>query len=134
MKLNLLRTFALPLALLFSALSFDACKEKCKDCPDGADCIDATCVCQTGRLMFNNSCFQLGNNSFFGVNSACYCYDTLAISISGTGETRSLTMPIKYDNQVGSLSQTIFYYELSDGDSLYFPQLDLRCFAPDDTP
>lgn len=78
--------------------------------------------------MFNSNCVQLGENSFIGINAACYCYDTLIISLTGEGEFRSLTMPVKYGDQVGSLSQSIFYYELTNGDSLYSPQLDLRCF------
>ncbi len=84
--------------------------------------------------MFNSNCVQLDNNSYIGINAACYCYDTLIISISGDGEYRSLTMPIKYGDEIGSLSQGVFYYEMSNGDSIYAPQLDLRCFDTDGTP
>jgi len=113
---------------------FSSCSDKCTNCPDGADCVKGTCACDAGRFMFNSSCVQLGDNSYIGTNTACYCYDTLIISIAGEGELRSISMPVKYGDQVGSLSQGIFYYELPDGDSLYSPQLDLRCFAADDTP
>jgi hypothetical protein len=68
------------------------------------------------------------------INPACHCYDTLAFVIGGTGQYRSIVMPFKSGSSVGSISQGIFYYELPDGDSIYSPQLDTRCFAPDDTP
>ncbi|MFM9983744.1 MAG: EB domain-containing protein [Flavobacteriales bacterium] len=110
------------------------CKEKCKNCPSGSECLDGTCICQPGRFSFNGSCVQMGDDSYVGINQSCYCYDTLAISIAGEGEFRSIAMPIKYGDQVGSLSQGIFYYEMANGDSLYSPQLDLRCFDANDTP
>lgn len=111
-----------------------SCKDKCTNCPQNSECIKGTCTCNTGGYMFNSNCVQLGDNSYIGINPSCYCYDTLIISISGDGELRSLAMPIKFGNEIGSLSQGIFYYELPDGDSLYSPQLDLRCFDTDDTP
>ena len=119
---------------LFTALINSACGDKCKPCNTGAECINGTCVCESGRLSFNGSCVQLGDNSYVGINPSCYCYDTLAISIAGQGVNRSVKIPIKYGDQVGSLSQNVFYYELSNGDSLYSPELDLRCFDANDTP
>jgi len=120
-------------ALVATSTHF-SCKDKCKPCDSGAECVDGQCVCQTGRFSFNGSCVQLGDNSYVGINPDCYCYDTLAISIAGLGELRSLSMPVKYGNSVGSSSQGIFYYELSSGDSLYSPELDLRCFGINDEP
>jgi hypothetical protein len=110
-----------------------SCKEKCTNCPQDSECIKGTCTCETGKYMFNSNCVQLDNNSYIGINSSCYCYDTLIMTISGEGEFRSLTMPVKFGNQIGSLSQGIFYYELSSGDSLWSPQLDLKCVDSDNT-
>jgi hypothetical protein len=118
----------------FFLFLLSACREKCTNCPQDSECVKSTCTCNEGRYMFNNNCVPLDANSFIGINAACYCYDTLIISISGQGENRSLTMPVKYGDQIGSLSQGVFYYELSDGDSLWSPQLDLRCFDSDATP
>ena len=130
---NLLIATLLITAAFFTMLLV-SCKEKCNNCPEGAECTKGTCVCQDERFMFNSNCVQLDDNSYVGINAGCYCYDTLIISLSGEGEYRSLTMPIKYGDQVGSLSQGIFYYETSSGDSLYSPQLDLRCFNDAGTP
>lgn len=132
MKNLVIKTLILCTALL--TLFLASCGEKCTQCPQYADCEKETCVCDSDRFMFNSNCVKPGANSYLGINSDCYCYDTLLISINGEGELRSISMPIKSGDQVGSLSQGIFYYELSDGDSLWSPQLDLRCFAPDNTP
>ncbi len=118
----------------FFFLAIVSCKDKCSNCPQDSECIQGTCTCQEGGYMFNSNCVQLGANSYIGINSACYCYDTLIISIGGEGELRSISMPVKYGDEIGSVSQGIFYYELPNGDSLYSPQLDLRCFNEDKTP
>lgn len=130
---NLL-SFSVILLVFLNFLSVYSCGDKCKPCNSGAECIDGTCMCEPQHLYFNGSCVDLGNDAYVGINSACYCYDTLAIGILGSGTNRYLGMPVKYGSSVGSLSQNIFYYELSNGDSLYSPELDLRCFAADDTP
>jgi hypothetical protein len=123
------------IAIAFALSTNFSCKDRCNDnCPDGADCIKAKCVCQSGRVSINGSCFYMGDEGYLAINSACYCYDTLAFVIGGTGEFRSIVMPFKSGSSVGSISQGIFYYELPDGDSIYFPELSIRCFAPDDTP
>lgn len=112
-----------------------SCGDKCKNCnTSGFECFEGACVCEPGHYLFNNNCVQLGKDSYIGINSACYCYDTLIISISGQGENRSLAMPVKFGGSVGTLTQGIFYYELPDGDSVYFPELDLRCFNQNNTP
>ncbi|HAD14482.1 MAG TPA: hypothetical protein DCF33_18825 [Saprospirales bacterium] len=84
--------------------------------------------------MFHNNCVQLGDESYVGISPACYCYDTLIMSFGGSGEIRGISIAIRGGFSVGTLSQTVFYYETPGGDSLYSPQLDMRCFAPDDTP
>lgn len=120
-------------ASLFMVL-LPSCKDKCTNCPPRSECVKGVCTCEEGGFMFNNNCVQLDENSYIGINSDCYCYDTLIISFGGSGEYRQMAMPIKYGDQVGSLTQGIFYYELSSGDSIYSPQLDLRCFNENDIP
>ncbi|HLP94920.1 MAG TPA: hypothetical protein VK168_12835 [Saprospiraceae bacterium] len=121
--------------LVGTAILLSSCKEKCSTCHTEADCIQGKCVCNEGRYSFNNSCVLLGNESYIGINAACYCYDTLIMSIDTAGEIRGIGIAIRGgSSSVGSLSQTVFYYETPTGDSMYSPQLDLRCFAPDDTP
>jgi hypothetical protein len=132
MKISVISTvFTL---LVGIATILGSCKDKCGECPDKSECKDGTCVCDEGRYMFNNNCVQLGDESYIGINPACYCYDTLIMSFGDTGEIRGISIVIKGGSSVGTLSQTVFYYETPNGDSLYSPQLDLRCFAPDDTP
>lgn len=119
---------------VFSTFLLFSCEEKCTNCPQSSKCNNGVCICEDGGYMFNSNCVQLGDNSYIGINAECYCYDTMIISIVGQGENRTLGMAFKYGDQVGTQSQSVYYYEQSSGDSLWSPQLDLRCFASDNTP
>lgn len=120
---------------LFTTLAFlGACGDKCPDCPQNAECNQDKCACLPDYWSFNGSCVSLDSNSYVGANPACYCYDTLAFSIHGQGELRQITTPMRSGNSVASLTQGIFYYELPSGDSIYFPEMDLRCFNENDEP
>lgn len=130
-----MQNFKLFSFLFFIAfISLQSCGDKCKNCPPNSECVKGVCTCEEGGFMYNSNCAQLDENNYVGVNPDCHCYDTMIVSFSGTGEFRSLTMVIKSGTSIGTLTQGIFYYEQSSGDSIYFPQLDLRCFDDDQTP
>lgn len=121
-------------AITLMTLFYMAACNTTHDCPDGLEYGKGDCNCPEGKFRFNFSCLDLDADTYIGLNPACYCYDTMLVSISGSGTYRSMGMFVKYGRSVGSLSQNITYFEQSNGDSLYTPQFDLRCFDARNTP
>lgn len=133
MKFKSILFFSALLAIFSMAIY--ACADECPACVDGAECQKGVCVCESDRIPFGGQCIAAGENTYFGVNSSCYCYDTLIFGIlSGTGDSRTLSMGVKSLGTVGSMQQSIFYYELPSGDSIWSPQIEEHCFAPNGWP
>lgn len=98
-------------------------------CNRGYECINDSCQCPQPSMIFNNHCVQFGGTgpTWVGYSGGCYCFDTLAIGVSGTGENRTLFMPIASGQLVGSANTSIKYFERPDGDSIYAVQMPLAC-------
>ncbi|MEI6408687.1 MAG: hypothetical protein WCR52_04855 [Bacteroidota bacterium] len=104
------------------------CKED-NTCENGYSCIDNSCKCPGTGFVYNGSCVQFdGNNPvYIGSNASCLCYDTLAFSISGTGQNRIANMPFRLGNLIGYTTFDVTYFERPDGDSLHIIQIPAKC-------
>lgn len=100
-----------------------------KNCPDGAEMVNGLCQCKSGYYSFNNVCIPVDQNTYLGINPSCNCYDTLLFGfVSSNGVDGDFQMKIKSGNGVvGSFQTNIFHYQLSDGDSIWTPELGYKC-------
>lgn len=133
----------LMMLLLTCLLAGSKCKDsessgngKCDpgECDAGFECIDGNCACPPGKLSYGGNCIALSGDTYVGFASTCFCYDTLALAILGTGQDRVVQMPVIINGAVGSASTNAQYFNLSSGDSLYVLQLPLRCSINGTTP
>ncbi len=99
--------------------------EACKidgTCDNGYECVDNTCICRDGGLLYHNYCVQFSDSSavWVGYSSDCLCYDTLIFAIDGKGINTMLSSPVKIGSNLGIISPLVEFFEKPDGDSLHF--------------
>lgn len=104
------------------------CKED-GTCDKGYSCVDNSCKCPGKGIVYNGACLQFEGSdpTYVAFTSECFCYDTLALTITGTGEHRIGIMPIKLGDLVGSTTMQVEYYESENGDSLHIWQMPSKC-------
>ena len=116
------------IALFVCSCDRDPPPQECNGtCPTGFECINDKCDCPEGKFRFNQSCRELAEGTLVGVNPACFCYDTLLLTITGEGANRSAGIAFRSGTSIGSASTWAEYFEIPGGDSIHITELPVPC-------